>query len=145
MTTQAPVPSGGDTIQGSRAINFAFKCINRIEVWGNKLPHPFWLFVVLSGVLVGLSAILDAIGVAATKPDDGSVVAVKSLISREGMTVIVGDVVENFASFPPLATILTTMLGIVIAEKRGCLTLSLRSLLRKFRLALPPLRSAMQE
>lgn len=119
MTAQAPAPSGGDTIQGSKAINFAFSCISKIEVWGNKLPHPFWLFVVLSGVLVGLSAIFEAIGVAATKPDDGSVIAVKSLLSREGMTVIVGDVVENFASFPPLATILTTMLGIVIAEKSG--------------------------
>ncbi|WP_306507174.1 AbgT family transporter [Corynebacterium sp.] len=119
MTAQAPSPPGGDTIQGNRVINFAFQCINKIEVWGNKLPHPFWLFVVLSGVLVGLSAIFESIGLSATKPDDGTEVAVKSLLSREGMTVIVGDVVENFASFPPLATILTTMLGIVIAEKSG--------------------------
>lgn len=29
--------------------------IKGIEIVGNKLPHPFWLFVILSGIILALS------------------------------------------------------------------------------------------
>ncbi|WP_047240692.1 AbgT family transporter [Corynebacterium epidermidicanis] len=106
-------------VAGGRLINFAFRSINVIEEWGNKLPHPFWLFCILSFLLVLLSAVLNHFGVDAINPADGKKVVVKSLLTQQGAEVIIGDIVKNFADFPPLATILTTMLGIVVAEKSG--------------------------
>ncbi|MDY3127931.1 MAG: AbgT family transporter [Corynebacterium sp.] len=123
--------SSGSEIQDNRALNFAFKAIRAIEFWGNKLPHPFWLFCILAAILVVLSALFQALGVSAVSPSTGETIAINSLLSREGMQVIVGDVVENFASFPPLATILTTMLGIVIAEKSGLFNSVLRMTVTK--------------
>lgn len=114
-----------DQQSDGRLITSAFAVIKLIEQWGNKLPHPFWLFVILAGILVGLSAILNFIGVSAITPE-GEEITVKSLLTQEGMTVIIGDVVTNFATFPPLATILTTMLGIVIAQKSGVFDTVLR-------------------
>ena len=42
------------------------KFIRAIEIIGNKFPHPFWLFVVLSLVLLGLSRWLGEAGVSVT-------------------------------------------------------------------------------
>lgn len=120
-----------DDIKGSRMLEVAFKAIGAIERVGNKLPHPVWLFVFLATALVLLSAIMEALGVTVVKPGDGSEIAVKSLLSREGLQVIVGDVVDNYAAFPPLATILTTMLGIAIAEKSGLINAVLRMTVTK--------------
>ena len=104
----------------------AFAAVSTIEKWGNRLPHPFWIFCFLALSLIFVSALMAAVNVAVTNPGTGEIVEVKSLISREGMQVIVGDVVKNFAAFPPLATILVTMLGIVIAEQSGLINAVLR-------------------
>ncbi|WAP52601.1 AbgT family transporter [Arthrobacter sp. ATA002] len=55
----------------------------------------------------------------------------RSLLSAAGIQTMIGDAVANFASFPPLATILTTMLGIAIAEKSGLIDTLLRNTVTK--------------
>ena len=105
----------------------AFRTFTAIERVGNMLPHPFWLFCILAAVVVVLSAVLEAAGVSAFKPGSDEAVAVRSLLSPEGIQVMLGDAVENFASFPPLASILTTMLGIAVAEKSGLIDTVLRN------------------
>ncbi|MFV8380642.1 AbgT family transporter [Corynebacterium hindlerae] len=122
----APVQASTQEVSGGKLIQLAFRSINAIEKWGNKLPHPFWLFCILSVLLIVLSAVLKAMGVTAVNPADGKTIAIKSLLSQAGAEVIIGDVVKNFADFPPLATILTTMLGIVIAERSGLFDAVLR-------------------
>ncbi|CEA08831.1 p-aminobenzoyl-glutamate transport protein [Arthrobacter saudimassiliensis] len=111
----------------SRALRGAFRVFSAIERVGNMLPHPFWLFCILGVFVVLLSAALEAAGVSALKPGSDEAVAVRSLLSPEGIQVILGDAVENFASFPPLASILTTMLGIAVAEKSGLIDTVLRN------------------
>lgn len=117
--------------EGNAILRAAFKSINFIERVGNKLPHPVWLFVFLGLIVVVLSAVLESAGVSVPKPGTDKTIAVKSLLSREGMQVMLGDVVDNYASFPPLATILTTMFGIVIAEKSGLINAVLRGTVTK--------------
>ncbi|WP_255453877.1 AbgT family transporter [Cryobacterium sp. Hz9] len=82
-------------------------------------------------MLIGLSAILQYSGVSAVNPTSGDTVAVRSLLSAEGMQVMIGQAVTNFANFPPLATILTTMLGIAIAERSGLIDAVLRDTVTK--------------
>ena len=96
-----------------------------IERAGNKLPHPFWLFTIMAGLVILLSAGLNALGVSAESPD-GERIEVESLLSAEGMQVIFGDAVDNFAAFPPLAIIIVVMLGVSVAEQSGMLNAMLR-------------------
>ena len=97
-----------------------------VERLGNKLPHPFWLFVVMAVIVVALSALLSAVGVSAVSPVDGETVRVRSLLSAGGAQVVFGDAVANFATFPPLAVILVVMLGVSVAEAAGLLSAMLR-------------------
>lgn len=48
---------------------FGIRTLNVIENVGNRLPHPVWLFVILSIILALASALLNLAGVVAVKPD----------------------------------------------------------------------------
>ena len=50
-----------------------------IETVGNKLPHPFMLFVYLCGIFIIISVVLAAMNVSVIHPVSGENVAVKSL------------------------------------------------------------------
>jgi aminobenzoyl-glutamate transport protein len=97
-----------------------------VERVGNRLPHPFWLFTVMAGIVIALSALLDALGVCAVSPVDGERIAVRSLLSAEGVQTVVGDAIDNFATFPPLAIIIVVMLGVSVAERSDLLNAMLR-------------------
>ncbi|MGW0710895.1 AbgT family transporter [Streptomyces sp. NPDC002643] len=99
----------------------------RIERVGNRLPHPFWLFGVLSVVLALASWGLSAAGASALNPASGETVAVRSLVSGAGLRMMIDDAVTNYATFPPLGTILVVMLGVAVAERSGLLPAMLRA------------------
>ncbi|GAA2624385.1 AbgT family transporter [Streptomyces axinellae] len=115
----------------SRSVALTLRLLGVIERVGNRLPHPFWLFVILSGVLLVLSWGLHALGVSATSPKDGSTIAVRSLLSDAGVTTMLDGVIENYATFPPLGVVLVVMLGVAVADRAGLLTAMLRAALAK--------------
>nr|WP_300315160.1 AbgT family transporter [Halomonas sp.] len=96
--------------------------LSSIERIGNKLPHPFVLFVILAMVVIVLSTVLSALGVTAVSPETGAEVAVKSLLSGAGIEFMLTSVVSNFINFPPLGLILVVMFGIGLADKVGLLS-----------------------
>ena len=55
--------------------------IDRIERLGDKVPHPFYLFIFLCFSVMLLSWLFSFIGGGVTHPSTGEVVHVKSLIS----------------------------------------------------------------
>ncbi|MEJ3651828.1 AbgT family transporter [Actinomycetes bacterium KLBMP 9759] len=97
-----------------------------VERWGNALPHPFWLFWMLSAVLAVTSAVLAGVGVSVVSPSDDEVVAVRSLLSGDGLAMAVSTMVENFGAFPPMATIVVVIMGVAVAERSGFLAASMR-------------------
>ncbi|WP_209906186.1 AbgT family transporter [Paeniglutamicibacter psychrophenolicus] len=107
------------------------KFMDVVERVGNKLPHPFWLFVGLSVVLVLVSALLSALNVSAVSPATGETIVVRNLLSAEGLDLMMGDLIKNFITFPPLGLILVVMLGVSIADKGGLLTALMRSMLAR--------------
>lgn len=111
-----------------RVLRAAFRSFTAIEKIGNKLPHPFWLFWILAGVVAVTSAALASAGVKAVHPGTHKTIKVLSLLSKDGITMIVDKAVDNFAAFPPLATILTVMFGIAVAERSGLFSTLLRRL-----------------
>ncbi|ONI75658.1 p-aminobenzoyl-glutamate transporter [Kribbella sp. ALI-6-A] len=92
-----------------------------IEKAGNALPHPFWLFWILSAILAVVSWILSLLDVSVVSPKDGKTVAVQNLLSGDGLQMAVSTAVSNFAEFPPMATIVVVIMGVALAERTGFL------------------------
>lgn len=100
--------------------------LGTIERVGNALPHPFILFLYLVVILIALAAILAAVGVSAVNPTTGEEVAVKSLLTRDGMVWILGSLVSNFSGFAALGIVLVMQMAIGVTESSGLLTTAIR-------------------
>lgn len=109
-----------------RAMGLLLGSLRGIEKAGNKLPHPFWIFVFLGGFVLLLSALLSALGAHAVSPEDGERIDVQSLLSPEGIQVIFGEAITNYVNFPPLGLVVVMMLGVVVAEQTGLINAILR-------------------
>ncbi|KGP91464.1 transporter [Pontibacillus chungwhensis BH030062] len=107
------------------------KFLNGIEKAGNKLPDPFMLFVYLALFMILLSWVVSSFGVSVVQPGSGEEVAIKSLISAEGIQYMLTSMLENFTGFKPLGLVLAMMLGIGLAEKVGLIETAIKSTILK--------------
>ncbi|MFO8054513.1 MAG: AbgT family transporter, partial [Bacteroidales bacterium] len=98
-----------------------------IEVIGNKLPHPFWLFVWICGLIIVISAISSYLGIQVPRPDTGELIKAKDLATGQGLRWFVQNLVTNFAHFAPLGLVLVMLMGVSIAEQSGLLTIIMRN------------------
>lgn len=97
-----------------------------VERVGNKIPDPFILFLWLIIIVWVASAICAFFGVSVTNPSTGKEVAVKSLLSAQGITYMLKDMIKNFTGFAPLGLVLTMTLGIGLAEHVGLISSFMR-------------------
>jgi aminobenzoyl-glutamate transport protein len=98
-----------------------------IETMGNKLPHPFWIFVWICILIVVFSAIAAWAGIQATDPSTGEIIKAKNLISGEGLRRFLQEMVVNFAHFAPFGLVLVMLMGVSIAERSGMLAVIMRT------------------
>ncbi len=70
-----------------------------VEKIGNKVPHPFLLFIYLIVALIAATAILSAFNVGVQNPADGSRVVVKNLLSVEGLHWFLPNVIKKLQRF----------------------------------------------
>ncbi len=120
-----------DDVQPGVTTNRLFRALSALERAGNKLPHPFWLFVILSLALGALSAALSMMSVQVTLPSTGETAAVRNLLSVDGAKFAIESALTNYAEFPPLATIVVVLLGVSVAERSGLLTALLQGTVRR--------------
>lgn len=113
--------------ESSAALSALLRVLGAVERAGNKLPHPFWLFAILSAFLALISWGLATADISAVDPAGGKTVAVRSLISVDGVRSMINDAITNYATFPPLGTILVVMLGVAVADRSGLLAAMLRA------------------
>ncbi|BBG04711.1 MULTISPECIES: AbgT family transporter [Pseudonocardia] len=118
------MPAAPDT--GGR-LPSVVRALDVVERLGNRLPHPFWLFWVLSALLGLLSLGLAAAGIGATDPGSGGWVPVRNLLSGDGLAFAVGAALDSYRSFPPLVTIMVVIMGVALAERTGLLRAALRA------------------
>ena len=52
-------------------------------------------------------------------PGNGETIHIKSILSTEGIAMIMNDAVKNFSEFPALGLVLAVMIGVGAAEKSG--------------------------
>ncbi len=118
------LPGNGTNVEADTSSSGVLRWI---EQMGNKLPHPFWIFVWICILIVVLSGITALLGVSAIHPDDGSLVEAQNLISGEGLRRFLEEVVTNFAHFAPFGLVLVMLMGVSIAERSGLLAVALRT------------------
>jgi aminobenzoyl-glutamate transport protein len=105
------------------------RILDWIERIGNRLPDPVTLFFILCLIVMGASALFASLGVQIEDPKKaGEMLAINSLLSMEGIAYIFKNMIANFINFPPLGTVLVTMIGIGIAERSGLIGACLRGL-----------------
>lgn len=97
------------------------KLYGLVEKIGNKVPHPFLLFVYLIVILSVSTAVLSVLNVSVRNPADGNLVQVNNLLSAEGVHWFLPNVIKNFSGFGPLGAILALVLGAGLAERVGLL------------------------
>ncbi|MFA7620607.1 MAG: AbgT family transporter [Aminobacteriaceae bacterium] len=107
--------------------------IKGIEIVGNWLPHPFWLFVILSLIVVWLSNYLGSAGVSvsymAAKAGEAPsevTVAVQNLLSYKYMRGFMSGFVKTYVNFAPLGLIVVMTLGIGLVEQSGMISALMR-------------------
>ncbi|MGC2872530.1 AbgT family transporter [Ihubacter sp. rT4E-8] len=98
---------------------------NGIEKFGNKLPHPVYIFMILTVVVFIVSALCG--NIVFPHPTSGEEQHISNLMSKEGLTWFLQSMVENFVTFSPLGITLVSMLGIGIAEESGLVTAVIKS------------------
>ncbi len=99
-----------------------------VEIVGNKLPHPATLFAIFAGATILLSAIVAAFDISVVHPGTREEIEPFSLLSVEGLHMILTRMVVNFTSFAPLGTVLVALLGIGVMESSGFMATALRKL-----------------
>ncbi len=97
------------------------RLLDRVERVGNRLPHPFWLFSILFGVVAVTSAILAAADVSVADPATGDPSPVKNALSVVAIRELLLGVEESFLTFGPLGTVIIIMLGLAVADRSGML------------------------
>lgn len=99
------------------------RVLDVVERVGNRIPHPFWLFLILAALVAVLSAALASTSV---EGPDGEPVVIESLLTVEGVRRMVVEAITNFTGFPPLGIVLVVMLGVAVAEGSGVITAAVR-------------------
>lgn len=112
-----------ETTQKRGAIDKFLTVVERI---GNALPHPATLFAILALIVVLLSWIFSQFDISVVHPGTQKTITPFSLVSIEGLHLMLTKMVVNFTAFAPLGTVLVALLGVGIAEGSGLIGSALR-------------------
>ncbi len=105
------------------------RSLSALERWGNKLPDPVSLFLILIAITVLVSLLASLAGWSVIHPVSGELIGAINLASGTIVRRLLTEMPATFAGFPPLGLVLTVMLGIGVAEKSGLVACALRRFL----------------
>ncbi len=136
MTSSPSLPApdlknGGGTSPNGRGSGGLDRLLSLIERAGNALPNPVILFAVLFALLAVVSTALDLAGVSAAVPGTDQTKHITGLLTGEGLRWLLENLVLNFATFPPIGTVLTLFMVVGLAEKVGLLDTVMRATLAR--------------
>lgn len=113
---------------------FIVRALDTVERVGNALPNPATIFLILTGIVMVLSAICAMCGVSVTydylDSTTGEItektVAAVNLLSADSIRHLVTTVVSSFTGFFALGTVFTIMIGVGVADGTGFMSALLR-------------------
>lgn len=107
-----------------------------IEHIGNKLPHPFYIFLILIGIILAASWICSMAGVSVTylsASKTGEITeqtaAVVNMLSKEQLQKWLAGFVTAFTNSPNLTSVLIITMCVSICDESGFFKVGLRKLL----------------
>ncbi|WP_447956661.1 AbgT family transporter [Vreelandella sp. EE7] len=106
-------------MKNNSASSLMLKSLSGVEKLGNKLPHPFLLFIWLTLIVAIISVIGSFLEWSVIHPLTNETINVRNLLGAEGLYFALTSVIPNFVEFKPLGLVLVTILGVGIAEKTG--------------------------
>ena len=101
-----------------------------VEKTGNKLPHPFWMFVYMGVLVLVLSLVFGLLGVSVVHPVSLETITAKNLISEHGLQRFVLEMVTNFSHFAPLGLVLVMLMGVSLSLHSGLMETALARMTR---------------
>lgn len=122
--------------------------MDKIEMLGNKLPHPVLMFIHISIFVLLASAVLGSLGVVAhttlgdfpinnllgQEPIEvlkvGASGATVSERYSNGLSYIIGTAINNFMDMKAIGSILIIMLAIGLMEHSGYLSIAMKSVVK---------------
>ncbi len=118
------------------------KVLDAVERFGNKVPHPVVIFVILIGLVIVLSHVLYMAGASVSydyiNPEtfkvEHATTAARSLLTIDGIRFMFTGVVQNFMNFNAVGVIIVAMVGVGVAESAGLV----KALIRKLVIVAPP-------
>ncbi|GAA5100370.1 AbgT family transporter [Wohlfahrtiimonas larvae] len=102
---------------------------DRLESFGNKIPHPLFLFSTLCLIIAVTSWILSFFNPQLVHPTTEKIVTVRSIISSEGLVYILESTINNFINFKPLGLVLSMMIAVGLMEEIGLAGAAIKSVL----------------
>jgi aminobenzoyl-glutamate transport protein len=106
------------------------KFLTWVEKTGNRLPHPFWMFVYMGVLVLVLSLILGLLGFSVVHPVSNETITVKNLVSEDGLQRFVLEMVTNFSHFAPLGLVLVMLMGVSLSLHSGLMETALARMTR---------------
>lgn len=103
-----------------------------VERVGNKLPHPFTLFLSLAIGVLFASAFFSWLGASVTYDVHGptgvvsKTIAVQNLLGREYLRDQLRQLVSIYVGFPPLGLAMIMILGVGLLEQSGLISAVIR-------------------
>ncbi|UQN29059.1 AbgT family transporter [Brachybacterium kimchii] len=122
MSSPSAPSAPASTTDADSRLPRTLRVLGVVERVGNALPHPFWLFWILAGILGVASAVMSALGVSVISPADDKKVVVENLLSGDGLAMAMSTAIDNFTSFGPMGTIVVVIMGVAVAEHTGFLS-----------------------
>ncbi len=104
--------------------------LNTVERFGNMLPDPVAIFVIIIAMLMAVSAVGAGLGWTAVNPVTGEVLVAKSLLSEPLVRQLFMEMPKTYTGFAPLGLIMVTVLGAGVAEQAGLFSALLRRAVR---------------
>jgi len=112
------------------------RMVRKVEIIGNKIPHPMYMFLVLTAIFMVVSAICASMGVSVTymaANNSGEVaektVAVVNMLSKESLATFLGKIISNFCTNAAFQPIVVLGMFMMVAEQTGFFKAGLRKLL----------------
>ena len=116
---------------GAARRNLSERFLDGVEWFGNKLPDPVAIFVIIIAILMAVSALGASLGWSAVNPVSGETLVAKSLLSEELVRQLLTEMPRTFTGFTPLGLALLIMLGAGVAEQAGFLSALIRKAVRR--------------
>ena len=104
--------------------SMVLKALDTVERVGNRLPDPAVIFLILTGIVILVSALCGFLGLSVTYDfldrTSGEItkttVEAVSLLAPDSIRYMVTAVVPNFTGFFALGTVFTIMIGVGVAD-----------------------------